>query len=101
MKIYIAGKITGDENYKAKFDTAAKVISSYGDIPLSPAVLPEGLSNADYMRICMAMMDSADAVVLLPDWEQSHGATIERALCAYTGKRVLKLGGEEAESGEC
>ena len=30
MKIYIAGKITGDKNYKEKFDTVEKLLASKG-----------------------------------------------------------------------
>ena len=65
MKVYIAGKITGNENYKAEFAEAEKKLRALGHIPLNPAVLPEGLEKADYMRICLAMLDSADAIGLL------------------------------------
>lgn len=51
MKIYIAGKLTGDPYYKAKFARAAADIADAGHTPINPALQPEGMSNADYMRI--------------------------------------------------
>lgn len=89
MKIYIAGKITGEPNYKEKFDIAATSLEAQGHIVLNPAELPEGLRQADYMRICFAMIDTAHAVYLLKNWEDSRGATIERNYAAYTGKAVF------------
>lgn len=86
MKIYIAGKITGDPYYKAKFARAAADIADAGHTPINPAMQPEGMSNADYMRISFAQLDSADAVAFLPDWEDSEGARIEHLLVEYTGK---------------
>lgn len=86
MKVYIAGKITGDPDYKAKFQAAADQIAAMGNVVLNPAVQPAGLTMADYMRTCFAMIDSADLVVFLPDWKESRGAKIERALCEYTKK---------------
>lgn len=77
MKVYIAGKITGDPYYKAKFARAAADIAVAGHTPINPAMQPEGMSNADYMRISFAQLDSADAVAFLPDWEDSKGARIE------------------------
>lgn len=56
MKIYIAGKITGDPYYKAKFARAAADIADAGHTPINPAMQPEGMSNADYMRISFAPM---------------------------------------------
>ena len=53
---------------------------------LNPAELPEGMAQADYMRICFAMIDVADAVVFLPDTAESAGARLEMAYCAYIGK---------------
>lgn len=88
MKIYIAGKITGDPNYKMKFRMAAKHIQELYPLAviLNPAELPEGMTPADYMRICFAMIDVADAVVFLPNAKDSAGARLERAYCEYIGK---------------
>ena len=40
MKVYIAGEIAGNENYKAQFESAARQIEALGHIVLSPALLP-------------------------------------------------------------
>ena len=86
MKIYIAGKITGDPNYQIKFMKARAQIMKEGHIALIPAVLPEGMTPADYMKICFAMIDVADAVAFLPDWMDSNGAMLERKYCEYISK---------------
>lgn len=91
MKIYIGGKITGDPYYKAKFARAAADIADAGHTPINPAMQPEGMSNADYMRISFAQLDSADAVAFLPDWEDSKGARIEHLLVEYTGKPTYDI----------
>ena len=52
MKVYLAGKITGDPNYREKFAAAAKKLEERAGVTvISPAVTPEGLKKADYMRI--------------------------------------------------
>ena len=89
MKVYIAGKITGDRKYRRKFLDVAKRFQEQFDVPLNPAVLPDGLEEADYMRICMAMLDSADAVFMLKDWQQSRGATLEHAYAKRVGKTIF------------
>lgn len=86
MKVYIAGKITGDPGYREKLRKAAEELGKWGYTVLSPAELPEGMAPAAYMRICFAMIDVADAVVFLPDAKESAGAKLERAYCDYIGK---------------
>jgi len=91
MKIYIAGKITGDKNYKAKFTRVAHKFRTTDTI-ITPSVLPErGMSKADYMRICFAMIDSADKVAFIQDWRDSPGATVEHGYCRYIGKPIIYL----------
>ena len=77
MKVYIAGKITGDPDYREKFARAERIWSAAGHTVLNPAILPDGLTQRDYMRICMAMVDCADLLVLLPDWMESGGSRTE------------------------
>lgn len=88
MKVYIAGKITGDPGYRDKFAAAEIQLGWQGNTVLNPAELPEGMAPADYMRICFAMIDVADAVVFLPDAAESAGARLEREYCKYVGKEM-------------
>lgn len=89
MKIYIAGKISGKPFYREYFETAARRLEDQGHTVLNPASLPEGMKQRDYMRICLAMIDAADAVCLISDWEESAGARIEFEYAKYIGKPVM------------
>ena len=91
MKIYIAGKITGDPDYRAKFADAQRQIEAQGHIVLNPATLPEGMEPKDYMRICFAMIDVADEVWMLPRWVDSAGAILEWRYCQYVQKGCYAL----------
>ena len=88
MKIYIAGKITGDENYREKFAKAQVQLQKDGHIVLNPAVMPEGLTKAEYMKLCFSMIDIADQVVFLTGWQDSEGAQLEEQYCRYVGKTI-------------
>ena len=79
MKIYIAGPMTGlpDCNREA-FNRAATILESQGHVVLNPAILPDGLEHHEYMEICISMLMVCERVVLLPGWEKSKGAVIER-----------------------
>lgn len=90
MKIYIAGKITGDPDYRAKFADAQRQIEAQGHIVLNPATLTDGMEPKDYMRICFAMIDVADEVWFLPDFLFSIGAHIENTYSKYCGKRCVR-----------
>lgn len=90
-KVYIAGKISGDDDYTDKFYSYETDVSKLYEVVLNPAVLPSGMAPADYMRICFAMIDTADAVMFIPDWEQSEGAKLEHQYCKYIGKPVLYM----------
>ena len=67
MKVYLSGKITGDDEYRWKFMDAQTALELNGHVVLNPALLPTGLDEDDYMRIALAMLDSADMMVCLPD----------------------------------
>ena len=49
MIVYIAGPMTNIPHFnRPAFIAAAKRLSRRGDIPLNPAILPDGLSQAVY-----------------------------------------------------
>ena len=84
--VYISGPITGVERYWEAFEKAEDELEAAGYIPLTPTRLPKGLTNEQYMRIDLAMIDAADAVLFLPGWRESAGTLTENTYCVYTSK---------------
>ena len=91
MKVYLAGKISGDEDYREKFSSYEYTAKQMYDVVMNPAELAEGMSSEDYMAICLQMILRADAVLFMPDWSESAGARLEHQFCKYIGKPVMYL----------
>ena len=88
--VYIAGKMRGLPDLgRGQFNAAEERLRAKGYKVLNPARLPDDLPEECYMPICLAMLDQADTIALLPTWEDSNGAKIEVAYGAETGKVVL------------
>lgn len=88
MIVYIAGKITGDPEYREKFHAAEVRLRERGYTVLNPAVLPEGMTHDAYMHICLPMLGESDAVYLLRDWRDSAGACMGRDEAIKLGKLI-------------
>lgn len=119
--LYIAGPITGIDDYKARFDRADKALRSAGYEARNPAkcaALRTPLEKAkpysrfaagrrpptpswhDYMRQCLRTIAQVDGVALLDGWEDSRGASWEHriatevlAVPCLPVAEWLKLGG--------
>lgn len=78
FKVYIAGPMTGykEHNFPAFMELEEK-LRERGFIPVNPAGNPPGLSQADYMKIDIAMLSICDYIIMLPGWENSIGARAE------------------------
>lgn len=90
MKIYIAGKITGDKFYKWKFAKAERQLRRLGHSVMNPARLAAyaEFSYWDYMRISGVMQEACDAVLFLPGWTESRGAWNEYARAVERKQRM-------------
>ena len=92
MKVYIAGPMTGieDLNFPA-FHAAAASLRAAGVEVVNPAEI-----NADQtagwqycLRCDIAQLVFCDAVVMLPGWESSKGATLENHVAMTLGMYCL------------
>jgi len=94
--IYIAGPMRGYPRYNFDaFDAAAADLASRGWRVISPAEMdraegfdPDGPATPEFLaaalrRDVLAIVDSADALALLPGWERSTGAQGELALARW------------------
>lgn len=88
-KVYLAGRITGDELYKVKFGAVQVQLEAAGMIVLNPAALTGGFAYGAYMRMTGAMLAECDAVCMLPDWLYSKGAILEYQAAEKLGKRIF------------
>ena len=95
--VYIAGPITGDPDYKKKFDAVAKEIEDMGYAPYNPTWQPQGLEYKQYIDMALDMLKRADAVVFLPGYDKSDGATLENDYCFTVGMTRIYLSSNATE----
>ena len=89
MKVFISGKITNDNNYQEHFAKVEMMLKQLGHIPLNPAYLPQGMTDAEYMSIGFRMLECCDAICLLNNWRDSKGAKLEYEYANYLSKIIF------------
>jgi len=100
MKIYISGPITGqpDGNREA-FASAEAILSQLGHTAINPHKLcehlPDGSAWEEYMKLCIPVVCQSDAMYMLPGWNNSRGAVVEKGIADilslpsyYPGERI-------------
>lgn len=83
-KIYIAGKVSGEPLAECtmKFGMAQKKLEQSGFTAVNPLEVV-GNWKTDWlpaMKLCIKALMDCDGILLLPDYLDSRGATIERNL---------------------
>jgi len=93
MTTYISGPITNIPNgNKEAFEAAEKYLLSLGYLPVNPHDLPHNHDRSweSYMREDLKAMLDCEAILILPGWESSRGATIEANLARTLGLHFVE-----------
>ncbi len=96
FRFYVSGKMTGlkDHGFRS-FQDAKKKLEAQGIIALLPSenfggAVVDAL-RAAYMRRDILQVLNADAVVVLPGWQNSEGAKAEIVVAREIGIPVLNI----------
>lgn len=92
MKIYIAGKITGNENYKDHFKQAELKLKSEGHQVINPTWKPLGLTYKQYIDMGLMELSQCDGIYLLDGWKESKGARLEKQYSETIGLEIIEYG---------
>lgn len=106
MKIYISGKITGDDNALEKFENAAekiKAIYPSAEIinPFDVSPICEGKRWINYMIDDIKALDECTHIYLLKDWRESKGARIEQNFAYEQGIEIIHESNLVFDVNEC
>lgn len=93
-RIFVCGPMSGLPEFNLPaFAAATDALRAAGYYPVNPGRNGQqpGFTWLDYMRAALHDLIDCDAVALLPGWEKSRGARIERHLAIELGMPVHPL----------
>ena len=113
MRVYIAGPMRGKADFnRPAFDDAEALLRALGHDVVHPCRLDEELgfffeTDADItpehlkeiMARDIAALYSCDRIAMLPGWEGSGGASLERQAAHYVGIPSIELTAAQLEAG--
>ncbi|MCL2139360.1 MAG: DUF4406 domain-containing protein [Treponema sp.] len=93
MRLYLSGKISGNENYKKDFASAKAKLENAGYDTCDPTSFdfPEDVPWAEAMKYDIKKMLHCDGVALLSNWQESKGACIEARLAIDLGMTTMPI----------
>lgn len=91
--IYISGPMSGIEDLnRSAFESAEQKIREMGHIALNPHRFPQLETYEDYLLLDLEIIAmAADAIALLPGWENSPGSKRELAVAIQKGIEVMLI----------
>nr|DAW83407.1 MAG TPA: N-deoxyribosyltransferase [Caudoviricetes sp.] len=93
-RVYLSGPITNVKNYKGLFMFAEK-LADFGEAKqiYNPAAqIPSSSSWVQAMHRCLSEITNYDTAVMLPGWNTSRGARLERDVALACGMHIVDFG---------
>lgn len=94
-KLYVSGAISGmPELNKIKFQLATQQLRELGYEVVNPHEICAGIPEAEWercMKICIVALCFCEVMILLDDWQNSRGATLEFNISRALGIKTITL----------
>ena len=108
MRVYIAGPMRGVEDFnRPAFDDAETLLRDLGHEVVNPcrlaAILRDKEVTLDHLKEItvrdIAALYTCDRIAMLPGWEGSRGASLERQAARYVSIPAIKITTTQLEAG--